>query len=32
VIVFSNADLPARYLLTAEGGLLATEDVNVALP
>ncbi|MCE7984912.1 MAG: hypothetical protein DYG89_27375 [Caldilinea sp. CFX5] len=32
VIVFSNADLPARYLLTAEGGLLATEEVNVALP
>lgn len=32
VIVFSNADAPARYLLTAEGGVLATEDVNIALP
>ncbi|MBX3010168.1 MAG: hypothetical protein KF832_01630 [Caldilineaceae bacterium] len=32
VIVFSNVDMPARYLLSAEGGLLATEDVNVTLP
>lgn len=32
VIVFSNVDAPARYLLTAEGGVLATEDLNVALP
>lgn len=32
VIVFNNVDAPARYLLTAEGGLLATEDVNLALP
>lgn len=32
VIVFNNADMPARYLLSAEGGLLATADVNVALP
>jgi len=32
VIVFSNSDTPARYLLTAEGGLLATENVDVALP
>lgn len=32
VIVFSNSDTPARYLLTAQGGLLATENVDVALP
>ncbi len=32
VIVFSNSDTPARYLLTAAGGLLATENVDVALP
>lgn len=32
VIVFTNVDAPARYLLTAEGGLLATENGNVALP
>ena len=32
VIVCSNVDAPARYLLTAEGGVLATEDINVALP
>lgn len=32
VIVFSNTETPGRYLLTAEGGLLATEDVNVTLP
>ncbi len=32
VIVFSNSDTPARYMLTAAGGLLATENVDVALP
>lgn len=32
VIVFSNVDAPARYLLTAVGGVLATENGNVALP
>lgn len=32
VIVFNNVDMPARYLLNVEGGLLATEDANVALP
>lgn len=32
VIVFTNVDAPARYLLTAEGGVLATENGNVALP
>jgi hypothetical protein len=32
VIVFSNTDQPSRYLLSAQGGLLATEDVNVTLP
>lgn len=32
VIVFSNSETPARYLLNAETGLLATEEVNVALP
>ncbi len=32
VIVFNNSDTPARYQLTAEGGLIATENVDVALP
>lgn len=32
IIVFSNSDAPARYLLTVEGGLMATEDINVTLP
>ncbi|MEZ4867125.1 MAG: hypothetical protein R3C14_37725 [Caldilineaceae bacterium] len=32
VIVFNNSAIPAHYLLHADGGLLATEDVNVTLP
>jgi hypothetical protein len=32
VIVFNNSETPARYLLSTEGGLLATEETNVALP
>jgi len=32
VIVYNNSDVAARYLLTAEGGLLSTEEVNVSLP
>lgn len=32
IIVFTNTDTPARYLLNADGGLMATEDMNVALP
>jgi len=32
IIVFTNTDTPARYLLNANGGLMATEDVNVTLP
>lgn len=32
VIVYSYASVPARYILTAEGGILATEDVEVGLP
>jgi hypothetical protein len=32
IIVFTNTDTPARYLLNVDGGLLATEDVNVRLP
>lgn len=32
VIVYNNSETPARYLLTAATGLLATEEVNVTLP
>ena len=32
VIAYNNSDVAARYILSAEGGLLATEDVNVSLP
>lgn len=32
VIAYNNSEVAARYILSAEGGLLATEDVNVSLP
>ncbi len=32
VIAYNNSDVTAQYILSAEGGLLATEDVNVSLP
>lgn len=32
VIVYNNSSIPARYILSAEGGVLATEDVETSLP
>lgn len=32
VVVFNNSNVPARYILSAEGALLATEEVAVSLP
>jgi hypothetical protein len=32
VIVYNNSSVPARYILSAEGGVLATEDVETSLP
>ena len=32
VIVYNNSSVPARYILSAEGGVLATEDVERSLP
>lgn len=32
VIVYNNSSIPARYILSAEGGVLATEDVERSLP
>ena len=32
VIVYNNSEVAAQYRLSAEGGLLSTEDVNVSLP
>lgn len=32
VIVYNNSSVPARYILSAEGGLLATGDVERSLP
>ncbi len=32
VIVYNNSSVPARYILSAAGGVLATEDVETSLP
>jgi hypothetical protein len=32
VIVYNNSSVAARYILSADGGLLATEDVERSLP
>ena len=32
VIVYNNSSIPARYILSADGGVLATEDVETSLP
>jgi len=32
VIVYNNSSVAARYILSAEGGVLATEDVETSLP